>query len=204
MEQHIPHIPFVFKVERVCPEAENSPLLTEEDKEYLAALSAPSRRAQWATARALLRQMLGADAELRYASSGALILTKPIGTTRHLSISHTKEWVAVMFSEGRCGVDIESLGRNFSKVASRYISHDEREKFEALVGEHFEALMWSAKESLYKYGASEGLDFLQDMVIIDIDTAEQTLRAELYGLATPKVHYQLLDDHILCYLSAGN
>ena len=120
------------------------------------------------------------------------------------NISHTKEWVAVMLSEGRCGVDIESLGRNFSKVASRYLPHEERERLAEIAGESFEALMWSAKEALDKYGASEGLDFLQDMVVTDIDPTEQTLSAELYGLATPPVHYQFVDDHILCYVSSEN
>ena len=204
MEREINLAHITLRVKRVDPLLEESPLLTESDREHLATLAAPSRRAQWATARTLLREALGAEAELRYASSGALILAKPVGTTRHLSISHTKEWVAVMLSEGRCGVDIESLGRNFSKVASRYITHEERERLAEIAGESFEALMWSAKEALYKYGASERLDFLQDMVVTDIDPTEQTLNAELYGLATPPVHYQFVDDHILCYVSSEN
>lgn len=190
--------------ERVDPQSEESPLLTDGDKEFLSGLTAPSRRAQWATARKLLRHALGADAELRYASSGALILAKPIGEVRFVSISHTSEQVAVMLSRSRCGVDIEQTDRHFSKVASRYITHEEREQFEALVGEQFEALLWSAKEALYKYGAHEGLDFLQDMIVTAIDPTSQTLSAELYGLATPPVHYRLVDNHILCYLSADN
>lgn len=200
MELNNPEIPFVLRVERVNPEAENSDLLTESDKEFLAGLSAPSRRAQWATARTMLRKVLGGDAELRYASSGALILSKPMEGIEFLSVSHCTEWVAVMLCGKRCGVDVESLEREFSRVASRYITHEERQQFEATVGENFEALVWSAKEALYKYGGKEGLDFMQDMVITDIDTSSQTLGAELYGLTTPRVHYQLFEDHILCYL----
>ena len=189
-----------LRVERVNPEATYSPLLTESDKEFLATLTAPSRREQWATARVVLREELGEGAELRYASTGALVLATPVGDVGYLSVSHCAEWVAVMLCSRRCGVDIESLDRGFSKVASRYISHEEREQFGSTVGEHFEALMWSAKEALYKYGGSAGLDFIRDMVITAIDTTEQTLSAELYGLATPKVHYQLRDNHILCYI----
>lgn len=190
--------------ERVDPQSEESPLLTDGDREFLSGLTAPSRRAQWATARKLLRHALGADAELRYASSGALILAKPVGEVRFVSISHTSEQVAVMLSRSRCGVDIEQIDRHFSKVASRYITHEEREQFEVLVGEQFEALLWSAKEALYKYGAHEGLDFLQDMIVTAIDPTSQTLSAELYGLATSPVHYRLVDNHILCYVSADN
>lgn len=187
-------------IERVDPQLEASPLLTDGDRDFLATLTAPSRRAQWATARTMLRHALGADAELRYASSGALILAKSVGEVRFVSISHTTEQVAVMLSGTRCGVDIESLGRGFSRVASRYITHEEREQFEEQVGEHFEALVWSAKEALYKYGAHEGLDFLRDMIVTAIDTTAQTLCVELYGLPAPTVHYRIEGDHILCYL----
>ena len=188
-------------IARVDPEAEYSPLLTEEDREHLATLAAPARRAQWSTCRVILREELGESAELRYAPAGALILVSPIGDMRFVSLSHSDEWVAVMLSARRCGVDIETLGRNFSKVASRYISHEERAQFEAQVGDHFEAIMWSAEEALYKFGSNPGLDFIQDMIITGFDTAEQTITAELYGLATPTVHYRFVGDQILCYLS---
>lgn len=200
MRYTLDDVPLVLRVERVSSTAEESPLLNDNDREHLADLVAPSRREQWATARMILRHELGNEAELRYASSGALVLSKPCKGAHYLSVSHSNEWVAVMLCGKRCGVDVESLGRHFSKVASRYITPEEREQFEEQVGEHFEALVWSAKEALYKYGGKEGLDFLQDMIITDIDTSSQTLGAELYGLPTPRVRYQLLDDHILCYL----
>ena len=188
-------------IAKVTPDSEHSPLLTEEDLGHLATLVSPSRRAQWSTCRVILRGRLGSEAKFRYATSGALILTQPVGEVHFISISHSDEWVAVIFSRGRCGVDIEALDRNFSKVASRYISHDEREQFEAIVGSNFEAIMWSAQEALYKYGSNPGLDFIRDMVITDFDTSERTICAELYGLATPKIHYQIIDDHILTYVS---
>lgn len=188
-------------IARVDPEAEHSTLLTEEDREHLATLAAPARRAQWSTCREILRSELGEGAGLRYAPTGALILVSPIDGFRFVSISHSDEWVAVMLSEGRCGVDIEALGRNFSRVASRYISHEERAQFEAQVGDHFEGIMWSAEEAIYKYGNTSGIDFIEDMVITGFDTANQTISAELYGLATPTIHYRIVGDHILCYLS---
>jgi 4'-phosphopantetheinyl transferase EntD len=188
-------------IAKVTPECEFSPLLTEEDAEYLATLVSPARRAQWSTCRVIIRSLLGSEAKLRYAISGALVLESPVGEVKYLSLSHSEKWVAVMFSSRRCGVDIEALGRNFSRVASCYISHDERAQFESKVGGEFEAIMWSAEEALYKYGSNPGLDFIQDMVITSFDTENQTISAELYGLITPDVHYQTIEDHILCYLS---
>lgn len=192
-------VPCTLIIERVGVEAEQSPLLTDSDREFLATLTAPARREQWSTVRSILRRELGENAELRYSASGALVLAKPVGEVCSLSVSHTAEWVAVLLSNGRrCGVDIESLGRGFAKVAPRYISHEERERLAEKVGEYFEAIVWSAKEALYKYGASEGCDFIGDMVITDIDSKQGIVYAELYGLATPPLHYHIHNDHICC------
>lgn len=188
-------------VAEISPEAEHSKLLTEEDCEHLATLAAPARRAQWSTARVILRHLLGPEASIRYGATGAPILTRPIGEVAYVSISHSDERVAVMLCRNRCSVDVEQLGRNFSRVASRYISHEERSAFEQKVGGNFEAIMWSAEEALYKFGSNPGLDFIRDMVITGFDTEAQTISAELYGLATPKVSYRIMGDHVLCYVS---
>ncbi|MBO5693511.1 MAG: 4'-phosphopantetheinyl transferase superfamily protein [Tidjanibacter sp.] len=190
----------ILKVAAVEPTAEESALLTESDREHLATLSAPARRAQWSTCRTILRSELGEGAELRYTASGALVLARPVGEVRYISLSHTEQLVAVMLCTKRCGVDIESIDRNFSRVASRFISHDERERLESKAGPHFEAIMWSAKEALYKYGSNPGLDFIQDLIITDIDPDQQCAYAELYGLSTPVVRYQIADGHICCWV----
>lgn len=192
--------PLLLRIEQVNPAAESSSLLTEGDREHLATLMAPARRAQWSTARTMLRRELGEEGELRYASSGALVLSKPVGDYHYLSISHTENWVAVMFCAKRCGVDIESIDRNFNKVASRYISPDEHERLKAKVGEIFEGVMWSAKEALYKYGNQTGVDFTHDMVVTDINTEEGIIYAELYGRATPPIYYRIVDDQIICFV----
>lgn len=194
----------VIVIEPVDLSAEESPLLTEEDKQFLATLSAPARRAQWSTARAILRSLLGAEASLRYSSAGALILDRPVEGKSHVSISHTEKWVAVMLSDRRCGIDIESRERGFSRVAARYIAHQEREQFESIVGEDFEAIVWCAKEALYKYGSRPGLDFTSDMLLTAFDPTTGTIEADLYGLPTPTLHYTLFGNHIVCYLSDGD
>ena len=188
-------------VARVCPMAEESPLLTEADHEELATLLSPARRAQWSSCRAILRHELGPEVAIRHAASGIPYLSGERESSTYISISHSSEWVAVMLSCSRCGVDIESIERNFSRVAPRYISHDERQQLEERVGPCFEAVMWSAEEAIYKYANQPGLDFIRDLVVVDIDPAERVLRAELYGNPTPIVHFTTFDNQILCYLA---
>lgn len=189
-------------VAAVNAEAEHSPLLTESDHAHLETISSPTRRAQWATWRHVTRSELGAEALLRYNSAGAPLLERAVGEVAYISVSHSAEWVAVMFSHTRCGVDIEAIDRNFARVASRYITPEERATAEADFAEGvFEAVVWSAKEAIYKYGNTQGVDFTADLLLVGHNKKEHTIRAELYGVPIPEVHYLLLGNQVLCYLA---
>lgn len=180
--------------------AEQSPLLTKEDHTHLATLTSPTRRAQWCTWRSIVRAELGAEVSLRYNSMGAPLLEQAVGKVAYISVSHSAEWVAVMFSTTRCGVDIESHQRNFSKVATRYITPEERETFAEEIGPHFEAIVWSAKEAMYKYALTPGVDFTGDLLIVGHDSGRKTLRANLNGFPIPDTRYLFLEDNqVLCY-----
>lgn len=64
---------------------------------------------------------------------------------KHFSISHSKDLIALAFSDSNCGVDIEKIElREFKKIA-------ERMKFEAeTLGEFYEE--WTKYEAMYKLG----------------------------------------------------
>ena len=132
-----------------------------------------------------------------------VLLGSAVGEVAYISVSHSAERVAVMFSHTRCGVDIEAIDRNFARVASRYITPEERATAEADFAEGvFEAVVWSAKEAIYKYGNTQGVDFTADLLLVGHDKELCTLQAELYGVPVPDVHYLLLpDNQVLCYLA---
>lgn len=202
MRIELPHSYGYIVVEQIGPQAEQSPLLTDSDHQHLATLNSPVRRAQWASWRKIVRNELGSEARIRYNSAGAPVLEEPVGRVSHLSVSHSTDYVAVMFAQGRCGVDIESVGRNFGRVAARYISPTEREALAAGVGPHFEAIMWSAKESVYKYAQATGVDFTEEMIATTIDPVAQTIAIELYGLPQPTLYYTFVADQVLTYIAA--
>lgn len=200
MQQRIDLDKGYIVVAPVDPTSEHSTLLTDKERALLATMHSPARRAQWATWRTILRRELGADVEVDYTSGGAPVLSHAVGRLSHLSVSHSTEMVAVMFASEPCGVDIESLGRNFSKVATRYIASGERTQWAEAMGSHFEAIMWSAKEALYKYGGREGVDFTHDMIVVEHSAEEHTLRANLFGLMTDTLHYIVADGHVISYV----
>jgi phosphopantetheinyl transferase len=74
-----------------------------------------AERAAW---RAIVRERLGEDTAIGYNENGAPVLDAGRG---YISVSHTRGWVAVVWSQEPCAIDIELRGRQISRaVMARY------------------------------------------------------------------------------------
>lgn len=113
----------------------------------------PRRRLEWLAARTLIREF-GYNNLVKYHPSRRPFLAF---SKAHLSITHSYPLVAVIVSpNGYVGIDIESYSRPFSHVAHKYLSAREN-KWVDLADNKRLALIWSAKEALYKLPGMEGL-----------------------------------------------
>lgn len=138
-------------------------LVTDEERCRAAGFGSQRRRAEYLAWRSIVRRELGPDVEIGYTDEGAPVL---LNRPEHIGVSHSADFVAVVISDSRCAVDIERLSRNFTGISSRYITASERQ----LSGDpRFEAAVWCAKETLYKYARRTGLDFLEDIRILKVD-----------------------------------
>lgn len=98
--------------------------------------------------RAIVRDRLGDDVNIGYNGNGAPILDPERG---FVSVSHTRGWVAVIWSPDPCAIDIEPKGRELSKtVAARYSIASIED--------------WCALEAAYKYTGLTGEKPLPDNV----------------------------------------
>ena len=121
------------------------------------------RRTEHLAWRRVVRRELGRGVEIGYNEVGAPTLNIE---NLHLSVAHGAGRVAVAISDKRVGIDIESLERDFEGVSSRYMSVEEQ-----ALSTHKEwgAMVWCAKEALYKLAQREGLDFRRDVGITAVD-----------------------------------
>lgn len=181
--------------------AEETQQIAPSDREYLESLRSKKRIRESATWRGVLRerlQKLGCEAarqEIRYNEVGAPYIE---GSELKFSVSHSSEFVAVIVSDSRCAIDIESTERDFERVARRYVTEEES-KLES--GEMpLLALLWSAKETLYKYSGRSGLDFLSDLRITGIDSEAQSMEGMIGHEATPQLKYMLHENHVVVYI----
>jgi phosphopantetheinyl transferase len=86
----------------------------------------------------------------------------------HFSISHCGDYAAAIVSKNkRVGVDIEIPTEKISKVMYKFLSAKEHELFNLIQPDKdripFATLLWSAKESVFKWYGNGGVDFRKEI-----------------------------------------
>lgn len=141
-------------------------------EEDLAQMKSPTRQAEWLATRLLLREMLGHETRIAYFPSGAPYLPdEPF----HLSLSHTKGFVALTLSEERTGIDIEYRSERVRKIRSRYLSPSEEAFIDLLHETEHLLVCWCAKEALFKVVDLPEMDFLEHLHILPFSYAPSGL-----------------------------
>lgn len=177
--------------------------LSDEERAHASQL-AGNRRREWVAWRAVLREQAERwslnDSVLRvaYAPSGEPLFE---GLEGSISVTHSRKFVALARAwQGRCGIDIEQLGRNFERIEDKYISAAER-VLAAADDPRFRAAVWSAKEAMFKCVGRTGVDFRRDLQITEVDFAGGRVRGTAFGERLEGV-IQLLDGAILVAIAA--
>lgn len=106
----------------------------------------PKKRTEFLMVRALLTKLEIAE-KLRYHPSGKPYL---VGDARHISISHAYPFAAVGLAEKPLGLDLEHLHEKIGKVQERFLHPSEKIWLGGEPNLETLAVIWSAKESLYK------------------------------------------------------
>ena len=103
------------------------------------------------------------DVDLHYDDNG-----KPyLEDGKHISITHSFNYSAVIISDNKVGVDIEKQRPIITNIASKFVGY-EFEYLKELDVDYVKKLtvIWCAKESLYKLFATPGLSFKQHILVI--------------------------------------
>lgn len=151
-------------IESLMSEAELQSRVLKSDVEMASAFGSERRRCEFLTWRAIVYRELGFDIKIGYNGVGAPIISNVEGL--YISVSHCITHVAVVISSNPCTVDIETTSRRFDRVVSRYISSREHQISDDAL---FPAIVWSAKEALYKLAGERGLDFIEDIYVDSFD-----------------------------------
>ena len=115
-----------------------------DEMEEISFIRSESLRKQRLAVRALLNTLLDEKVYLSHHDNGKPYLeNNPV----NISITHTEKYVAVILHEEEdCGIDIESLDRDFSAVEKKALSEDEIEDLEDEKRNEQLAIYWCAEQ----------------------------------------------------------
>ena len=114
--------------------------------------------------RHLLKEKGYTDFDLFYDSKG-----KPhLNDGKHISITHSYTFSAIIISDAEVGVDIEKQRAKILKIAHKFTPIEEYRTLaneDALIRKL--TIVWGAKESLYKSFSTPGVRFLEHIYVDD-------------------------------------
>jgi phosphopantetheinyl transferase len=129
----------------------------------------------------------------------------------HFSISHSGDYAAaIVSSTQRVGVDVELYSNKVMKVLHKFLSPSEHELINGRASSPFimETLMWSVKESVFKWHGNGGVDFREHIHIKAFGTSavQDLLKISFKGmpLADLDVFYHLFGEVCLSWVSSDH
>lgn len=171
-------------------------------EECMKKYNSSARRLEWLTVRALLLRVTGGCHKVSYRSNGEPFL---LDSTRKISISHTRGYVAVALDDRHfIGVDIEFFSHRVNRIVDRFMTPQEHSK-EPLDMERqtwYSLIVWSIKESVYKCLDINTLDYLKGISVapFSLHADHTAVRYSLYNYPYSFLaHYRRTEDYVLTW-----
>ena len=173
---------------------------TQETLDELLKLSKPfdltkrkneKRKKEFLSSRLLLEQ-LNPNAIITYNDFGA----PELDNGKYISISHSKEMVAIIISEQQVGLDIEQISEKALRLAAKFISA----KNQSNLTKEKATLIWCIKEAAFKWHQKGGVDFIKDIIIPEFSAKEKGEIAIQFKNKELNLNYQKINNHYLVYV----
>ena len=166
-------------------------LIAAEDVASAMRFQNEKRRREHLAWRRIVRRELGAKVHIDYNDVGA-----PVVDTegRWISVAHGGESVAVAIADCPVGVDIESVTRDFDRVAPRYMTEREQSISDS---DNWACYVWCAKEAMYKLYGRRGVELRGELVVDSFDAESMTIYGGMVDMAQAMVKISLCDDDVV-------
>jgi phosphopantetheinyl transferase len=183
----------------LCKKAEwdvNEIHLFENEHKSFLALSNLKRKQEFLGVR-YLRNQYNSALEIEYSELGKPFFSR---SSKHLSISHSKNYISMAISSFSVGIDIEECDQRIFKVANRFLSDSEKVILDINSCQQL-TIAWCIKEALYKLNNNIGIDFKKDIQILGFnDGAFISARMKQDSKwIEKKLKYEVIDNLIMCY-----
>ncbi len=177
--------------------------LSADEMALLRNFKSEGRKREFITVRALLKELFPSEKlTINYSKNG-----KPnLSGNKNISISHTKNYVAIMVGEfNHGGIDLETINERIFKLATKFLNEAEI-KFTGF-NPTIEKLqiIWGAKEVLYKIHEIGDVDFKKHLNVEEFKEAHSgDLYASILKSGYEKryhVHYETFTPMMITWAS---
>ena len=154
----------IWRMDESLEELHQLVTLSDSDTLTLAGFKSEYRKHEWLTTRVLAKQLLSSlqEVTISYNANGKPRL---VNSMYSISISHTKNFVAVLLSKHHAiGIDIETIrpGR-IEKIATKFVTQEEENFIETEKKILYQHVIWGTKEVLFKIYSKGELHFLTNL-----------------------------------------
>ena len=124
----------------------------------------------------------------------------------HFSISHCGDYAAAIVSkDSRVGIDIEKPTEKISRIMYKFLSAKEHEHFHLIQPDKdripFATLLWSAKESVFKWYGNGGVDFRKEIQLKKQHEENETIYCVFSkNNSELNIHYRQFDHLVLAWV----
>ena len=145
---------YIWKIEESFEELREGLALTENSISRLSGMKSQLHQKGFLSVRRLLKHAGYEDSHLSYNEYGRPFLSDD----KHISITHSFEFAAVLISDQEAGIDIEKNREKILNIQHRFVNTEiDSLSDEDLVKQL--TVIWGAKESMYKTYPYGGLSF---------------------------------------------
>lgn len=187
----------VWKIEEDFDSLFSPIQLKAESIKKLEKFSSTKRKLEFLATRNLLAEIGLKDDDLFYREDGA-----PLIKNGNISISHTSNFVAIIISNKKVGIDIEKNRQQILRIKHKFVNADEEALFNTNSLEEL-SVIWNCKEAMFKLCNRTGIDFKKNLNVSKIDFKDKIIEGDLdFEDKKLKVSGKLdfFDNHTLVYL----
>jgi 4'-phosphopantetheinyl transferase len=151
----------IWKIEETDDFFYRQMVLSDAEKDEVASLS-PRKKTEWLASRYLLHITL--NKEDRYSclkdEHGKPYLE---GSGIFISLTHSRDYVATVFSDVPCGIDMQYHVDKIGMIAKKFVTPEEKSFIPTDKEILYLHALWSTKEAVYKTYGKKGVSLVQDI-----------------------------------------
>lgn len=162
--------------------------LSAVESGFYATLKNKHRRLEYLATRYIIQKLFGEKTSINYHPTGQPF----INSHKHISISHSNNYIAIMYGSKTCGIDIEKPQQKIPQIVGRILSPLEQKHFGNNLGITLATKMWSAKESILKCTGNNTLNYRDEIDISELSRGKATSGKSRYSIFFASIEHMLL------------